>query len=238
MHDQSNDDDLLAINKNLLDKLNKDIKAGLIDTGSVNSQNGRFSHSDTIKRIRTLIAGKKAPRTLVLAMQILFWVIIGSITISIYAATLKIKGMNYLKQSLIDANSINKMNILINKIGTYLEMEALEKSPYNLNFSELYTPEIYNFIKTDTSDSFKLLDDYYQELLTDLNLGKDRPSSNILKDYFFITSEFNLHGLTTELNYLTYMNYCLESLFAYYTNSQTELSSIVQVDNIEEQLFI
>ena len=148
-HDKSDEEEniILQKNQNLLDKLNKDIKAGLIDSSSVNSNNGRFSHKDTIKKIRRLITNRKAPNSLVLAMRILVLVILGSIGISIYAATLKVQQMKNLRDSIIDANVINKMNILMNKVTAFLEMEKLEKAPYNLDFNAEYTAPIWDFIK-------------------------------------------------------------------------------------------
>jgi hypothetical protein len=168
---------------------------------------------DTIKKVTNLISYRKAPKTLVLAMQILVFVICASIGISIFAATQKVKSMNVLKEAIVDSNEINQMNIKLNKISTFLEMEKLMDAPYNIDFETEYTAPIFSFIKEDMVESFNQMEELYEGELTSLNL--DTASHDVIQNYFFLSDTFQVRTISSELSYLNYLNYCLESLSAY-----------------------
>ena len=75
---------------NLLTKLRRDLDAENLDKSSVGSTGGKFNQRDVFRKISKLIASKKAPRNLRIAMQIIIFLILASIGVSIFAGVLKL----------------------------------------------------------------------------------------------------------------------------------------------------
>ena len=149
--------------------------------------------------------------------------------------------MKTLKQIIVDANQINRLNIQMNKISTFIEMDKLKNNPYNIDFETVYTTPIYKFIETDTEDSFSIMEKIYQTQLTSLNL--DSADHNLIADYFFIDGNYDVRTVNVDLSYLNYLNYCLDSLYAWYyykkqTNPIGEEPKTVQSWNIMQQLIV
>jgi hypothetical protein len=75
---------------NLLTKLRRDLDAENLDKSSVGSTGGKFNQRDVFRKISKLLASKKAPKNLRIAMQIIIFLILASIGVSIFAGVLKL----------------------------------------------------------------------------------------------------------------------------------------------------
>ena len=92
-----NDQDSLEIKDNheeqkinLVTKLRIDLDSENLDKSSVGSTGGKFNQRYVFRKISKLLASKKAPRNLRIAMQIIIFLILASIGVSIFAGVLKL----------------------------------------------------------------------------------------------------------------------------------------------------
>ena len=93
-----------------------------LDKSSVGSTGGKFNQRDVFRKISKLIASRKGPRSLKIAMQIIIFLILASIGVAILAGLLKIKAIEDMKVSLFNSNQVNRVNIQANKIMTILDL--------------------------------------------------------------------------------------------------------------------
>ena len=226
---------------NLIAQLKKDVKAGLIDQGSVGSQTAIFNHRDTIKKIKALIASKRAPFTLTLAFFVMISVITLAASVSIYFSFLKGFNLDTLDSMINEANSLGKISIHLNNILTYQELNKAEQQFSNVDFNVDYTQPIYGFIKTQAYKSFEDLQELYQSKITTLNLGKS--DSIVINDYFLQQDIFKIKAVAVELTYLAYLNYCIEGLLSHYnkevgTNVNRHSPEPIMSENILNQMKI
>lgn len=202
--------------------------------GSVGSQQSRFSHRDTIKKIRLLIFAKRAPKILKTAFVVLVIGLLLCIGIGVLSYGYSNYYISDLEEFIKETHELSIIGLKFNKITTYLELNLLEHKNQLLDFEKSYGSEVYKFMKNDAENSLEEAKLNYDKRVT--ALSDSRMSQETLAQYLFLSETYKIKTVELDLPILSFYSTVLQAMMEYFRT----IDKKEKIDNVKiltENLF-